>query len=99
MDLNLAFLAARPVFDTGLDARESYFRSLPASDRQRPSVPRMLEAIDGVRKALRSGKLEKIVVALAELDSANNACVADGLPGRDVKIIFPSSEADNEPGW
>lgn len=97
MDLNLAFLAARPIFETGLDARESYFRSLAAPNRDRPSVPRMLEAIDALRKALKGGRLEKIVDALAEVDAANNACVADGLPGRDMKIVFPGSEDENEP--
>lgn len=97
MDFNLAFLAARPLFETGLDARESFFKELKNSNRDRPSVEPMLIAIQNLRRALKAGKLAKIVDALAEIDTAFNACEADGLPGRGFRFHFGfSDEGDRD---
>jgi hypothetical protein len=95
LDLNLAFLSARPIFEMGLDAREAWFRSLPPPNRHRPSVARMLDAIDRLRKALRSSRLDAIVDALVDVDMANNACAADGLPGRDLVLVWPEGTEEN----
>lgn len=96
MDLNLAFLAARPIFKLGIRFWRSYFRELPSPDRDRPSVARMLRTLDGLDSALGQGKIDGIVAALAEVELAKSALRADELPGGMRRIVFRVEEEDDD---